>query len=56
LDFKLTSKRSEGTLNNKILENFITFLTVDRIQNCDLERRNHGRLKLNNIIKYDFSL
>jgi hypothetical protein len=45
---------SEGTLNIKILENFVAFLTVDRTLNSDLERRNYDRLKLNDIKRYDF--
>jgi hypothetical protein len=42
------------TLITKILENFITFLTSGRTLNSNLERRNYARLKLNDIIRYDF--
>jgi hypothetical protein len=38
----------------RVLENFITFLTMGRTQNFDLERRNYDRLKLNGLVRYDF--
>jgi hypothetical protein len=41
-------------MNTRVLENFITFLTMGRTQNSDLERRNFDRLRLNDIIRYDF--
>jgi hypothetical protein len=41
-------------MNTKVLDNFITFLTMGRTKNFDLERRNYDRLKLNDIIRYDF--
>jgi hypothetical protein len=44
---------SERTLNTKIIENFITFLTRGRTLNSDLKRRNYDRLKLNDIMGYD---
>jgi hypothetical protein len=40
-------------MNTRVLENFMTFLTMRRTQNFDLERRNYDRLKLNNIMRYD---
>jgi hypothetical protein len=43
-----------GTLNTKILENFVTFLMVGRTLNSDLERRNYDQLNLNDIIRYSF--
>jgi hypothetical protein len=46
--------KSGRTLITKILENLITFLTSCRTLNSDLERRNYDRLKLNDIIKYNF--
>jgi hypothetical protein len=43
-----------GAMNTRVLENFITFLMMDRTQNFDLERRNYDRLKLNGLARYDF--
>jgi hypothetical protein len=43
-----------GAMNTRVLENFITFLTMGRTQNFDLERRNFERLKLNGLVRYDF--
>jgi hypothetical protein len=45
-----------GDMNTRVLENFITFLMMGRTQNFDLERRNYDRLKLNDLVRYDFSL
>jgi hypothetical protein len=42
------------TLITKILENIVTFLTRGRTLNSDLEQRNYDRLKLNDIIRYNF--
>jgi hypothetical protein len=47
--------KSGETLNTKILENFVVFLTVDRTQNFDLGSESYGRLKLGNITSYIFS-
>jgi hypothetical protein len=47
-------KNSSGTLNTKILENFISFLTMGRTLDSDIEQRNYDWLKLNDIIRYDF--
>jgi hypothetical protein len=49
-------KNSGWTLNTKILENFVSFLTVGKTQNFDLGRRNYDQLKLNGLLRYDFSL
>jgi hypothetical protein len=46
--------KSGRTLIMKILENFINFLTRGRTLDSDLERRNYDRLKLRNIIRYNF--
>jgi hypothetical protein len=46
--------KSGSTLIMRTLENFITFLTRARTLNSNLERRNYDRLKLNDIIRYDF--
>jgi hypothetical protein len=45
-----------GAMNTRVLENFITFLTMGTTHNSDLERRNFDRLNLNDIIRYDFPL
>jgi hypothetical protein len=45
MDFKPTSK---------ILENFISFLTIGRTQNFDLEQGNYGQLKLGSVTSYSF--
>jgi hypothetical protein len=42
-----------GSMNVRVLENFIIFLTMGRTQNSDLERRNYDRLKWNDIMRYD---
>jgi hypothetical protein len=42
------------TLNTKIPENFVTFLTVGRTQNFNLGYESYGRLKLGSITSYDF--
>jgi hypothetical protein len=43
---------TRGAMNTRVLENLITFLTMGRTQNFDLERRNYDRLK-NTIYTYD---
>jgi hypothetical protein len=43
-----------GAMNTRVLENFITFLTMGRTQNSDLERRNYDRLKLGSVTSYGF--
>jgi hypothetical protein len=45
MDFKPTSK---------ILENFISFLTIGRTQNFDLEQGNYDQLKLGSVTSYSF--
>jgi hypothetical protein len=45
-----------GAMNTRVLENFITFLTMGRTQNFDLEQRNYDRLKLNGLVRYNFFL
>jgi hypothetical protein len=45
-----------GAMNTRVLENFVTFLTMGRTQNFDLERRNYDRLKLNGLVRYNFLL
>jgi hypothetical protein len=50
LDFKPTSKPILGDCPRE----FCNLSNVGRTLNSDLERRNYDRLKLNDIIRYDF--
>jgi hypothetical protein len=41
-------------MNTKILDNFVTFLTMGRTQNFDLKLRSYGQLNLGNRMRYGF--
>jgi hypothetical protein len=45
---------TDKILNTKVIEPFITFLTIGRTQNLGLKWRNYDQLRLNEILRYDF--
>jgi hypothetical protein len=45
-----------GAMNTRVLENFITFLTMGITQNFDLSYGSYGQLKWGSITSYGFSV
>jgi hypothetical protein len=52
----LNEARSNGTLNIKVIGNYISFLKRGETQNFDIRRRNHEALRLIGFSRYGFQL
>jgi hypothetical protein len=48
--------RTGRAMNTKVLENFLTFLTVGKTQNFGLEEESYDQLKLGSITSYGFQV